>query len=177
MKLQRAKQETKDAFDKPTPIFDRYHQHKMGTPVGGGILVTLLTATLTLFFLGSFYMSGIEIHSNYPSVFTEIALILFTYISFALLGLYDDLNKIFFWKKKQFFGLRLRVKLIIEIILALIIACVLYWGLEIDFINIPFLSMIGFTVITVCMIIFFKTHKKYESLKALFGLYCFFDFF
>lgn len=138
MKLQRAKQDTKDAFDKPTPIFDKYHQHKMGTPVGGGILITLLTAVLTLFFLATFYVSNIEIHSNYPSVFIEVALILFTYISFALLGLYDDLNKIFFWQKKQFFGLRLRMKLIIEIILALIIAAVLYWGLEIDFINIPF---------------------------------------
>lgn len=138
MKFQRARQDTKDAFDKPTPIFDKYHQHKMGTPVGGGLLVTILTALLTLFFLGTFYISGIKIQSNYPSVFIEVALILFTYISFALLGLYDDLNKIFFWKKKQFFGLRLRVKLIIEIILSLIIACTLYWGLEIDFIYIPF---------------------------------------
>ncbi len=141
MKLQRARQDTKDAFDKPTPIFDKYHQHKMGTPVGGGILVMSLTTLLTLFFLGSFYLFDISVQSNYPSVFIEVSLILFTYISFALLGLYDDLNKIFFWQKKQFFGLRLRIKLIIEIILALIIACSLYWGLEISFIHIPFFGV------------------------------------
>ncbi len=144
-KFQRAKQNTRDAFDKPTPIFDKYHQHKSGTPVGGGILVILITTILTLFFLGSFRFFGIYTHSNYPSIVWEVAIILFTFLSFALLGVYDDLNKIFFWEKKQFFGMRLRMKLIIEIILAMIISIALYSALGISIIHIPFFGVFDFS--------------------------------
>lgn len=141
IKFQRADQKTKDAFDKPTPIFDRFHKHKSGTPVGGGILVIGVSTLLTLFFLFSFRFFGINLHSNYPSIFLEVAIILFTYLSFATLGIYDDLNKMFFWKKEQFFGLRMSMKLVIEIILALIIASALFFGLKIDIINIPFFDV------------------------------------
>ena len=140
-KLQRAQQQTKDAFDKPTPIFDKYHGHKTGTPVGGGILIVSVTTILTIFFLLLFYLFDIEIHSNYPSFLSEIAVILFTFISFALLGVYDDLTKILFWKKDQFFGLRLRHKLVLEIVLALAIAAWLFFSLKISIIYIPFLGV------------------------------------
>lgn len=140
-KFQRADQHTKDAFNKPTPIFDKFHHHKMGTPVGGGILVILATTLLSLFFLGSFKFFGIYTHSNYPSTLWEMGIILFSFLSFGLLGVYDDLNKIFLWKKKQFFGLRLRMKLAIEIILALIISFALYFALGISFIYVPFFGV------------------------------------
>jgi len=140
-KLQRADQKTLDAFDNPTPIFDKYHRHKSGTPVGGGILIIGVTSILTLFFVISFNVFEIYTHTNYPSIIFELVLILFTFISYGFLGVYDDLNKIFFWDKKNFFGLRMRVKLILEIILAVIISCGLYFGLDIHFINIPFLGV------------------------------------
>ncbi|PIQ73656.1 hypothetical protein COV58_01340, partial [Candidatus Roizmanbacteria bacterium CG11_big_fil_rev_8_21_14_0_20_36_8] len=140
-KLQRADQKTLDAFDNPTPIFDKYHRHKSGTPVGGGILVIGVTSILTLFFVISFNIFEIYTHTNYPSIIFELILILFTFISYGFLGIYDDLNKIFFWDKKNFFGLRMRVKLILEIFLAVIISCGLYFGLDIHFINIPFLGV------------------------------------
>lgn len=141
MKFQRAKQQTKDAFNKPTPIFDKYHQHKSGTPVGGGMLIVALTTILFLFFYFSFYFFKLNVHTNFGSVFLEVALILFSFISFGFLGIFDDLNKIFYWGKNNFFGLRLRVKLILEIILALIISVVLYFGLEISFIHVPFFGV------------------------------------
>ncbi len=141
MKFQRAKQDTKDAFNKPTPIFDKYHQHKSGTPVGGGILVVVITTLLFLFFYLSFYFFNLKVHTNFSSVFIEVALILFSFISFALLGIYDDLNKIFYWKKENFFGLRLTAKLIIEIILALIISLGIFYGLEVSFLHIPFFGV------------------------------------
>lgn len=140
-KMQRQKQFTRDAFDKPTPIFDRLHQHKMGTPVGGGILVITLTTLLSLFFLGVFITMGIYTHSNYASIVWEVVVIIFTFLSFALLGVYDDLNKMFNWEKKQFFGIRLRMKLVIEIILALIIASMLFFKLGIGMVYIPFLGV------------------------------------
>ncbi len=141
MKLQRPFQKTLDAFNMPTPIFDMFHKHKKGTPVGGGILIVALTTFLFVYFLFLFVIFNRSITSNYPSIIAEIKIILFTFISFAFLGAYDDLNKIFFWKEKKFFGLRLRHKLIIELILAFIISIWLYFDLNIDFINIPFYGL------------------------------------
>lgn len=141
LKFQRANQKTKDAFNKPTPIFDKFHQHKSGTPVGGGILIVFLTTILFAIFLFLFALFNQTLNSNYPSVVAEIKIILFSFMSFAFLGIYDDLNKIFFWQKAQFFGLRLRHKLILEIILATVVASWLYFDLGIHIINIPFLGV------------------------------------
>ncbi|MBI4226488.1 phospho-N-acetylmuramoyl-pentapeptide-transferase [Candidatus Roizmanbacteria bacterium] len=140
-KFQRVEQQTKDAFNKPTPIFDKFHQHKKGTPVGGGIL--LLTTTVFIFFtfLFLFFLFSKKIIANYPSAIAEIKILLFTFLSFGFLGIYDDLNKIFLWQKDQFFGLRLRHKLIIEVFLALIISYWLLIDLKIDIIHIPFLGV------------------------------------
>lgn len=143
LKIQRAVQKTKDAFNRPTPIFDRFHHHKSGTPVGGGLLLVLTTLSVFFLFLGMFILFPKKILSNYPSAITEIEIILFTFISFALLGIYDDLSKIFLWKNNGFFGLRFRHKLVLEIILSLIIACWLFFGLKIQFINIPFFGVLN----------------------------------
>lgn len=140
-KFQRAKQQTKDAFNKPTPIFDKFHRHKSGTPVGGGILIVITTSILFLFLLILFIFFDKPLITNYPSVIAEIKILLFTFISFAFLGIYDDLKKIFIWKKQNFFGLRMRHKLIIEIILALIISYWLYSDLKIDIIYVPFFGV------------------------------------
>jgi phospho-N-acetylmuramoyl-pentapeptide-transferase len=141
VKFQRARQETKDAFNKPTPIFDQFHQHKSGTPVGGGILIILLTTALFLLFMWIFTLIDVPFISNYPSIFVEIKILLFTFISFGLLGMYDDINKMLFDKKKDFFGIRMRHKFILEIILSIIVAYWLYAELQIDIINIPFMGV------------------------------------
>ena len=141
LKFQRALQKTKDAFNKPTPIFDRFHQKKSGTPVGGGILIIFTTIFIYTVFLLSLVFFGKKIYSNYPSFVSEVKIILFTFISFSFLGLYDDLNKIFFWQKTNFFGLRLRHKLIFEIILALISSFWLFLELKISIVHIPFFGV------------------------------------
>jgi len=140
-KFQRQNQQTLDAFNKPTPIFDKFHQHKKGTPVGGGILIVILSTFLFAFFLTLFILFNHEIITNYPSVVGEIKILIFTFISFAFLGIYDDLNKIFFWKKQNFFGMRLRHKLIIEVILAFIISWWLFSDLKISIIHVPFFGV------------------------------------
>ncbi|MDH7476722.1 MAG: phospho-N-acetylmuramoyl-pentapeptide-transferase [Microgenomates group bacterium] len=141
IKFQRAKQKTKDAFNRPTPIFDRFHRHKAGTPVGGGILIVLTTTLLFAFFLILFFIFNKHLQSNYPSLISEIKILLFTFISFSFLGIYDDLAKIFFWQKNQVFGLRLRHKLLIEIFLALIISYWLYNELKISIVYIPYFGV------------------------------------
>lgn len=140
-KLQRKNQQTKDAFNKPTPIFDKFNQHKSGTPVGGGMLIIVNTVIVFFVFLALFFFSGNKLIGNYPSVASEIKIILFSFIAFGLLGMYDDFAKIFLIKKEIFFGLRLRHKFILQIILALIIGFWLYNDLKISIINVPFFGV------------------------------------
>lgn len=142
LKFQRRNQQTKDAFNKPTPIFDKYNQRKAGIPIGGGILIVLNSILLFSFFIFLFVLFNRSINTSYPSIITEVKIILFAFVGYALLGVYDDLNKIFFWKQKSFLGIRLRHKLLVEIILAVIVSWWLYSELKIDIINIPFIGLI-----------------------------------
>ena len=54
VKLQRGNQVTRDAFNKLTPIFDKFNHHKSGVPVGGGILLIL---TSVFSFIVFFFMA------------------------------------------------------------------------------------------------------------------------
>jgi phospho-N-acetylmuramoyl-pentapeptide-transferase len=123
VKLKRQAQITKDMFNKRTPIFDKFNSHKVGTPFGGGLLIILVTAIWT------FWAYGILNVQVKPA---EAFIIFFTFISFGLLGFYDDLKKLT-QKKDGFFGLRFRYKFIIQWVLALIIATVFYVQLHYDF--------------------------------------------
>jgi phospho-N-acetylmuramoyl-pentapeptide-transferase len=98
-RMQRLKQETRDAFNKRTPIFDKFHQMKAGTPVGGGALIILVTTILfplTLLLMKYFW---VPITAVYP-IAAEIKILLFTFVSFGLLGFLDDVKKTFVWKSK-----------------------------------------------------------------------------
>lgn len=139
-KMQRAAQETKDPFGTTTPIFDKLNAHKAGIPVGGGILVIILTSLLFLIYMGWVLYTKQYISINYPSIYTEMIVLFFTFISFGFLGLYDDLSKIFFWRRSHHFGMRWRQKLIIELILAALVAVSLFLNLKIDLIHIPFVA-------------------------------------
>lgn len=141
LKLQRRDQHTKDAFNRPTPIFDKLHNHKQGIPVGGGILLVLTTIILYALFLVLFLFVRKPFLANYPAFGSEVKIILFTFVGFAVLGLYDDFSKMFQWQKTQFFGLRLRHKLVLEIILALVASYWLFIELKIDIMYIPFIGV------------------------------------
>ncbi len=67
-KFQRAKQRTKDMFDKPTPIFDKFNEHKKGTPVGGGILILATTTFVFFLFIFLYWLFKQKILTNYPSI-------------------------------------------------------------------------------------------------------------
>src|SRR5258708_4908878 len=126
IKFQRKKQYTKDPFNQPTPIFDKLHAHKAGVPFGGGILIILVVSILTLWTFGIF---------NTKTNPWVIFVILFSFVSFGLLGLYDDVKKLVKNDSvSAFFGLRFRHKLIIQLVLAFIIASVFYYQLGYHFI-------------------------------------------
>ena len=139
LKFTRKAQVTKDAFGKKTPIFDKFHKHKKGTPVGGGFLIiSVITVLFFLLFPLARYL-GVFVTHVYP-VNEEIHIIFFTLLSFGMLGLYDDIMKFFNFKQTGFFGLRMRHKFIIQWILAFIISFLLYVNLGIDILYVPFLK-------------------------------------
>jgi phospho-N-acetylmuramoyl-pentapeptide-transferase len=70
----------------------------------------------------------------------EMNILFFTFLSFGMLGLYDDVKKFFRIEKEHFFGLRMKHKLILQIVLAVAISCMLYFNLGISFLNIPFIG-------------------------------------
>lgn len=169
----RKQQLTKDVFNKRTPIFDRLHQHKKGTPVGGGFLI-ISVVTLLFFILFPFarYI-GVDV-THIHSMKEELHIIFFTFLSFGILGLYDDIMKFFNIKKTGFFGLRLRHKFIIQWILALIIALLLYINLGIDILYIPFLGVynLGWIYIPFAAIVIVSFANAVNITDGLDGLAC-----
>lgn len=137
LKFQRQKQTTLDFQNKHTSVFDKFHSQKSGTPVGGGVLIIFCVSVLFLSLFPLLKFSNVYISNNYR-IDNEIFIIFFTFISFALLGLYDDILKFFNFEKTGFFGLKMLHKLILQLILALIISIYVYLNLGINFIYIPF---------------------------------------
>jgi len=138
-KLRRQHQKTRDIFNNRTPIFDKFHKFKVGTPVGGGILVIALTAILTIWSYGIL---------NVPTKAWEMFVIFFSIFTFGALGMIDDWKKIVNpTGKNVFFGLRFRHKFIIQWILALIIASVFYFQLGYSFIYLHGFGLISIGVL------------------------------
>ena len=116
--------------------FHEEHSKKIGTPIGGGVLIIALVTALYWLILPLMRRLGVYFTSVFP-VKAELNIIFFTFISFGLLGLYDDIVKIFGFAQTGFFGLRVRHKFIIQVILAFTISLMLYFNLKIDILNIP----------------------------------------
>lgn len=142
MRFQRQKQKTLDAFNVPTPIFDAFNKAKSGTPLGGGLLIILLTSFIFFLSIPVLYYFWIPMTSIYNNHVGVLKVLFFTFLSFGFIGAYDDIKKIFVPKSDQFFGLRLRHKLILELILSFIAAFWLFFELKISFINIPFMGQL-----------------------------------
>jgi phospho-N-acetylmuramoyl-pentapeptide-transferase len=140
LRFQRANQITKDAFGKLTPIFDTFHKVKAGVPVGGGLLVILVVSLLFAIILPLLTLFGNQVTSLHKNTQVEINILFFTFLSYGIVGLYDDIKKFFQFDKEKFFGLKMKHKLALQVILAIIISLMLYLQLEIDIVHIPFLG-------------------------------------
>lgn len=163
MKLRRLKQKTVDMFNKPTPTFDKFNNWKAGTPFGGGILIIAVVSVLTLWAYGIF---NIEVKP------WELFIILFTFTSFGALGLYDDAKKLINGKKAPFFGLRFRYKFLIQWILALIIASIMYFELGYNFVFIHGIGPInlGFFFIPLAAFVIVAFTNAFNIADGLDGL-------
>lgn len=122
------------------PLFDKLHDKKAGTPVGGGVLIIALVCLLfaILFPLASYL--GVYIQTAYD-LKSELLVIFVTFISFGLLGFSDDFLKMFAKPSKGilglWFGLRRKQKFILQCILGIIIGYILYAKLGIHIVHIP----------------------------------------
>lgn len=132
MKLQRKDQTTKDGFSKRTKLFYKLSQWKVGTPVGGGILIILVVTVLTLWAYGLFQVTV---------KFWELFVLLFTFIGFGILGFYDDLKKTLS-TENGFFGMGAVHKFTLQWILALIIGAVMYFQLGYSFVYVHWFGQI-----------------------------------
>ena len=144
------------------PLFDKLHDVKAGTPVGGGIL---LIAIVTLFFSIIFPFAshmGVLIRSAF-SFKTEFWLILFTMLSFGFLGLLDDLMKIFGKPRSgvlgRVFGISGKTKFAIQWVLGLVIGYIIFNHLGVEIIHIPLIDKTWDWVYSFCCLcncLFFK---------------------
>ncbi len=167
----RKKQKTKDFQDQRTPIFDHFHKNKTGTPVGGGILVIISVSLLYLFLFSLIKASSFSISANYPAT-KELNIVFFVFLSFGLLGFYDDIMKLFGFKRTGFFGLRMRFKLLLQILLAGLASALIYFQLGINFINLPLLGPLHlglfFPILSTFLIVIFA--NAYNITDGLDGL-------
>lgn len=173
LKFQRQKQATLDFQNKKTPIFDKFHSAKTGTPVGGGLLIILSVSVLFMVLFPILKSSRIFISSNYH-LLNELTVLFFTFISFGILGLYDDILKFFNFEKTGFFGLKMKHKLFLQIFLSLLISLFIYFKLGINFIYIPFLGAISLNLffIPISTIIITSFANFFNITDGLDGLSC-----
>ena len=171
LKFLRKNQKTRDFLGQRTPIFDKFHRQKAGTPIGGGIL--LLSLIIVLFAVAFLWLKffNVYISSCFP-IAKEINILFFTLVSFGFLGFFDDLKKIFNLEEKGVFGLRLRYKFLAQWALAFVIGFFLYFNLGIGIINIPFLGTfkIGVLYIPLAAFIIVSFTNAFNITDGLDGL-------
>jgi phospho-N-acetylmuramoyl-pentapeptide-transferase len=117
-----------NALSSNTPIHNQLLKGKdIDTPVGGGIpviLVLVLLSTIITYF------------TNYRFT-NDFFVLIFTILSFGLIGFLDDFRKVFANFNGKYAGLRGRYILVLQLIFAFVVALLLYYSIGIDNIFVP----------------------------------------
>ena len=172
LNLKRRRQKTIDPLGKNTTVFDRFHNSKVGTPVGGGVLIVVIISLLYALLLPSLQRLGINFQTAFDYHW-ESKVLFFTLLSFAVIGLYDDVLKSFNFRQRGFFGLRFRQKLFIQLAVGLIVGWLLYDKLGIDIIHLPLLNVtwrLGVAYVLVAAVIVVGFANAYNITDGLDGL-------
>ncbi len=142
LKLTRRKEAPKNG---KIPLFDKLHDIKAGTPIGGGLLVIVLVSILFAILFPLSSRLGVFVTTAYP-LRNELFVIFFTFISFGLLGLVDDYIKILSRPTAGvlglIFGLKRWHKFGLQWILGLIIGFLIYYSLGIHILHIPMIGTV-----------------------------------
>lgn len=124
---------------------DATSQHirsKARTPEGGGLLIIIVTSLLFAISIPIFNFFKVKITHIYP-INQEINIIFFSFLSFGILGLYDDVVKYFELQRELgYAGLKSRTKFIIQAVLGVILSVLMYLNLGLHIINVPFIGVL-----------------------------------
>ncbi|MDD5039804.1 MAG: phospho-N-acetylmuramoyl-pentapeptide-transferase [Patescibacteria group bacterium] len=155
-----------------TPVFTKLHQGKAGTPTMGGVLIWLTTLFLALLFF--VFRSIIPIESIQKLNFLtrpETLLPLGALIASAFVGLFDDILNVRGIGPANG-GLRMRYKLIIYTLIAVVGAIWFYSKLDWTTIHVPFLGNfdIGIWYVPIFIFIIVSTAFSVNEIDGLDGL-------
>jgi len=130
---------------KKKALFDRLHDKKAGTPIGGGVLLIVVVASLFALIMPIIMYMGVFVAASYE-LQHELAIIFFTFIAFGLLGLLDDVVKTFGKPRKgalgAVFGLTKTQKFALQFVLAGVVAVMLYRNLGIQILHVPLFEQV-----------------------------------
>jgi phospho-N-acetylmuramoyl-pentapeptide-transferase len=156
-----------------TPVFTELHAHKAGTPTMGGILIwgSILIIILAFYFLFNFFPDGIFSHLNFLSR-SETLLPLGALIITALIGLFDDWLDVRGKGVLGGGGLKLRHRLLIYTLIAIVGALWFYFKLDWTVFHVPFLGNfeIGAWYIPIFIFVIVATSFSVNETDGLDGL-------
>ena len=165
-----------DVKSKKKSLFDKLHDIKAGTPIGGGILIVAIVTALFAFVLPFASRMGVFIESSF-NLKQELFVIFFTFISFAVLGGLDDYIKIFGKPKNgvygAVFGLSKKTKLGLQVLLAGIIAYILHFKFGISTLHLPVVDIsipLGFLYFPFALFVIVFFTNAYNFTDGLDGL-------
>ncbi|MGB6882232.1 MAG: hypothetical protein WBD86_02945 [Microgenomates group bacterium] len=158
------------------PLFDKLHDIKAGTPVGGGILIIIVVAILFAALFPIVKYMGVYIQSAF-NLQNELYIIFFTFISYGLLGLSDDLIKIFGKARKgrlgMWLGLTRKQKFAVQWLLAFFISYFIYKNLGVQILYVPLLQKVfnlGFWYVPLAALLIVTFTNAYNITDGLDGL-------
>ncbi len=126
-------------------LFDKLHDVKAGTPIGGGILLVFVICLLFAVVLPIAQKIGVYIETSF-NLKNELIVIFFTFISFGILGLLDDIIKIFGKPKAgrlgAVYGLTRLQKFALQWVLGFAIGFFMYKYLGIEILHIPLIDVV-----------------------------------
>ena len=120
---------------------------KSHTPLGGGLIIIFTVCLLYALIYPLISRFGVFIQSSFP-VKDELNIIFFTFISFGLLGLYEDILKVFRLPPNRSFS---ALKNPLQILLAAVVSVMIYQNLNISIINLPLFGAVDLSWLYVVM--------------------------
>lgn len=163
LKRQHKKDAIKNLLNKDTPIHNQLLAGKdIDTPVGGGILVILILVIL----------SSVVILITKRRFDGSVYALIFTTLSFGVIGLLDDLRKIFSSFSGKYLGIRGRYLFAMQLIAASISASVLYFVVGYNNIFIPLVGnlILGWWYIPLAVFAIVSFANAYNISDGLDGL-------
>jgi phospho-N-acetylmuramoyl-pentapeptide-transferase len=156
-----------------TPIFSSLHAHKAGTPTMGGIMIWGTLLILILFFYGLSILMPLDIFRNLNFLsHKETLLPLGALMASALIGLFDDWLDV---RGKGVFGgggLKVRHRLLIYTLMAVIGALWFFFKLDWSILHVPFFGNfeIGWWYIPIFILVIVATSFSVNETDGLDGL-------